>query len=112
MKPTKEQIEQATQLAEKLASENGLQTEGYQEFWYNFSANEWEKGDNHRLYLNLRYGRTYKGSSKWKRGVTYCIDFVEETVSDTSRDYNNASENSKMQNIAKEVASTIFEIES
>ncbi len=97
-------INKAIELAEKLAEEAGLITQGFVEYWYKFDANEWKRNDKHRIYLNLNYGRTYKGQNKWSRGVTYYIDLVDDfKIVDSSRKYNNASERQSVKNIAEEV---------
>lgn len=38
MKATAEKIEAAIKLANELAQNEGLQTNGFQEYWYKFSA--------------------------------------------------------------------------
>ena len=104
---TAEKIQSAISLGETLLKENGLQTAGFQEFWFTSQIKEWKKEDKHRLYVNVSYGRTYKGSRKWTRGVSYCIDLVTGTISDNSRDYNNASENQTTKQVAEQVLNFI-----
>ena len=102
---TIEKINEAIKLAEKLAVESEIQTNGFVEYWYNFSANHWQKEEKSRIYLNLKYGR----SRKWTRGVQYCIDLNTEKVFDCSHDYNNANERGIMKQIADHVFDFLFE---
>ena len=102
-----QKIKEAIEFGEKLLAENGLQTQGFQEYWYNSQIKEWKKEDKHRLYVNLTYGRTYKGSRKWTRGVSYCIDLVTGTISDNSREYNNAAENQAVEQVAEQILNFI-----
>jgi len=106
--PAKEKIQEAITLGEKLLEESGMNTTGFQEYWYSSSVNEWTKEEKHRIYVNLKYGRTYSGQRKWVRGVTYCIDLSNGSVSDVSRDYNNASENGTIARIAQEIHDKLF----
>ena len=101
---SEQQIKELRTLAETTAKELELDTEGFQEYWYNFSTGMWEKGEMERLYLNLKYGRTYKGRSKWKRGVTYYIDLKTGEAVESSREYNNARERGLMEELAEVVS--------
>ncbi len=102
MKTTEKRIEAAIELANELAQSEGLQTTGYQEYWYKFSAAAWGKKDEEvsRLYLNLKYGR----SNKWSRGTSLYIDLDNLRVMEGRGGYCNAYERRCMESIAKQVA--------
>lgn len=107
MKATAEKIEAAIKLANELAQSEGLQTNGYQEYWYRFSAAAWGKKDEEasRLYLNLKYGR----SNKWSRGTSLYIDLNDFSVNEGRDKYCNADERGRMESIAKRVADYLTE---
>lgn len=102
MKATAEKIEAAINLANGLAQSEGLQTNGFQEYWYRFSAASWGKKDEEvsRLYLNLKYGR----SNKWSRGTSLYIDLNDLSVKEGRGEYCNASERERMGRIAQQVS--------
>lgn len=102
MKATAEKIEAAIKLANELAQCEGLQTTGYQEYWYRFSAAAWGKKDEEvsRLYLNLKYGR----SNKWSRGTSLYIDLSDLSVKKGREEYCNARERDIMERIAQQVS--------
>lgn len=107
MKTTAEKIEGAIKLANELAQSEGLQTSGYQEYWYRFSAAAWGKKDEEvsRLYLNLKYGR----SNKWSRGTSLYIDLNNFSVMEGRGEYCNADERGRMESIASQVADYLTE---
>lgn len=107
MKAKAERIEGAIKLANELAQSEGLQTSGYQEYWYRFSAAAWGKKDEEvsRLYLNLKYGR----SNKWSRGTSLYIDLNNFSVMEGRGGYCNADERGRMESIAKQVADYLIE---
>jgi len=105
---TPEQIAKAIELANYLATQWEINTTGFQEYWYSFSAKEWQKEEKHRLYFSLKYGRTYNGSRKWTRGVQYSLDLNTGAIFDCSREYNNAKENSIVEDIAKKIKEELF----
>lgn len=107
MKATAEKIEAAIKLANELAQSEGLQTIGYQEYWYSFSAAAWGKKDEEvsRLYLNLKYGR----SNKWSRGTSLYIDLNNYSVREGRGGYCNADERRRMESIAERVADYLME---
>ena len=109
MKTMQERIEAAIKLANELAQSEGLQTSGYQEYWYKFSAAAWGKKDEEvsRLYLNLKYGR----SNKWSRGTSLYIDLNNFSVNEGRGGYCNADERGRMESIAKQVADYLTESE-
>jgi len=98
----KTRIERMIERGTELIDKNGMNVSG--EYWYSSSVKEYEKDEIHRLYINLSYGRYYKGSSKWKRGVTVYIDLRTNKVVDASRMYNNARERDIIFSIANELA--------
>lgn len=108
MTTRQERIEEAIKLANELAQSEGLQTTGYQEYWYRFSAAAWGKKDEEevsRLYLNLKYGR----SNKWSRGTSLYIDLDNFSVNEGRGGYCNANERRCMESIAKQVADYLAE---
>lgn len=107
MKTMQERIEAAIKLANELAQSEGLQTTGYQEYWYRFSATAWGKKDEEvsRLYLNLKYGRC----NKWSRGTSLYIDLNDFSVNEGRGEYCNANERDRMESIAKQVADYLAE---
>jgi hypothetical protein len=109
MKTMQERIEAAIKLANELAQSEGLQTVGYQEYWYRFSAAAWGKKDEEvsRLYLNLKYGR----SNKWSRGTSLYIDLNNFSVGEGRGGYCNADERDRMESIANRVADYLIESE-
>jgi hypothetical protein len=80
---------------------------GYCEYWYNSNVSRWEKNGIDRLYINLKYGRTANGKSKWIRGITYYIDLKTGDYKDVSRDYNNANERNVIKNIVDKMLQII-----
>ena len=98
--PVEIQISRAVEMAERMAIENEIQSQGYEEYWYRFEANPWPKENPSRIYLNLNYGR----SRKWSRGVAYCVDVQSGKTSDVSRKYNNARERGIVEEIASQVS--------
>lgn len=107
MKTTAEKIGAAIKVANELAQSEGLQTSGYQEYWYRFSASAWgRKGEEvSRLYLNLKYGR----GNKWSRGTSLYIDLDNFSVMEGRGEYCNADERRRMESIAKRVANYLAE---
>lgn len=107
MKAMQERIEAAIKLANELAQSEGLQTVGYQEYWYRFSAAAWGKKDEEvsRLYLNLKYGR----GNKWSRGTSLYIDLDNFSVMEGRDKYCNADERGRMESIARQVADYLTE---
>ena len=107
MKATAEIIEGAMKLANELAQSEGLQTTGYQEYWYRFSAAAWGKKDEEvsRLYLNLKYGR----GNKWSRGTSLYIDLNDFSVNGGRGEYCHAAERRRMESIASQVADYLTE---
>ena len=89
-------VEQAVNYGNSLMEERLNQTG---ELWYSGRVSECK----HRIYVNLTYGRYYKGTEKWSRAVSYCIDLKDMKITDCSRRYNNAKENSQVSNIANEI---------
>ena len=75
-----------------LIEESKYHNTGYDEYWYSWSIKHWEKYDKNRIYINLTYGRTYKGTRKWTRGCKFYIDLNNKTYRDVSDNYNNADE--------------------
>ena len=102
MKTTAEKIEAAINLANGLAQSEGLQTNGFQEYWYKFYATAWGKKDEEvsRLYLNLKYGR----NNKWSRGTSLYIDLNNFSVKEGRGEYCNAREREIMGRIAQQVS--------
>lgn len=95
--------EEIIEWIEKEIENSDYADTGYDEYWYKTNVKAWgqDRGVN-RIYINLNYGRYYRGMSKWSRGVSYCIDFDKNRAYDCSRKYNNAGERDFIKNIAKE----------
>ena len=73
-----ERKELLKKIEEAVASSTDLNYSG--EYWGRTSCTLWEKGGKSRLYLNHKYGRYYRGRSKWTRSASAYLDLVEGRV--------------------------------
>lgn len=101
-----EKIAEAIKRGYEVLNESECADTGYAEYWYKSEIKEWEKNGSHRIYVNLNYGRFYKGRSKWRRGVSWAIDINTLKSWNCSRNYNNSRERGTVQMVAE----TIVEI--
>jgi len=100
---TKLTIDSAIEKIEKIIAESEYSSTGYQEYWYSWKIAKWEKYDKVRIYINLTYGRTHRGSRKWTRGCKFYIDITEKKYRDVSEQYNNAGERHFIEHICQDI---------
>jgi hypothetical protein len=109
MKIEEERLGSAIKLANELAVKEGLQTVGYPEYWYKFSAYtlSTDVEDAGRLYLILKYGCRHK----WTKGTTLYIDLSNFRVVQGWNDDCDTDEHNRMKQIANKVMEYLKEIE-
>lgn len=85
-------IEEMIKNIEAKIEESEYANTGYAEYWYSWSVKHWEKGDKSRIYIGLKYGRKYKGKSKWQRGADFYVDTKTDKFYMSNTMYCNANE--------------------
>jgi hypothetical protein len=96
-------VEEIIEKIETMIEGSDYANTGYDEYWYTWSVKHWEKYDKNRIYINLTYGRTYKGKRKWTRGCKFYIDLDGKTYRDVSDNYNNAGERHFCENLCESI---------
>lgn len=99
MKLTKKEIDNIVNIVKEKIDKDYPDQSG--EYWYKTTVNFWEKGVHERIYINMKYGRYYKGRNKWQRGASIYIDCNEDKFEYNYNQFCNANEKRCLENAAR-----------